>query len=87
MMSSGATRSISENSTGRLFVHSQAVDADVPGNPLIGSTMKEIPEWLEKNLPRPSQGRHAVVSYKFFSRESPLRTSGLLGPVRLEMAE
>ena len=58
-----------------------------PGNPLIGSTMKEIPEWLEKNLPRPSQGRHAVVSYKFFSRESPLRTSGLLGPVRLEMAE
>ena len=58
-----------------------------PGNPLIGSTMKEIPEWLEKNLPRPSQGRHAVVSYKFFSRESPLRTSGLLGPVRLEMSE
>ena len=45
------------------------------------------PEWLENNLPRPSQGRHAVVSYKFFSRESPLRTSGLLGPVRLEMAE
>ena len=58
-----------------------------PGNPLIGSTMKEIPEWLEKNLPRPSQSRHAVVSYKFFSRESPLRTSGLLGPVRLEIGE
>lgn len=54
-----------------------------PGNPIIGSTMKEIPEWLEKNQPRPSPGRHAVVSYKFFSKDAPLHPSGLLGPVRL----
>lgn len=54
-----------------------------PGNPIIGSTMKEIPEWLEKNQPRPSQGRHAVVSYKFFSKDAPLHPSGLLGPVSL----
>ncbi len=54
-----------------------------PGSPIIGSMMKEIPEWLEKNQPRPSQGRHAVVSFKFFSQYAPLRPSGLLGPVRL----
>lgn len=45
--------------------------------------MKEIPEWLEKNQLRPSQGRHAVVSYKFFSKDAPLHPSGLLGPVSL----
>ena len=54
-----------------------------PGSPLIGSTMKEVPEWLEKNQPRPSQGRHAVISYKFFSQYAPLHPSGLLGPVVL----
>ena len=54
-----------------------------PGSPLIGSTMKEVPEWLEKNQPRPSQGRHAVISYKFFSQYAPLHSSGLLGPVVL----
>lgn len=54
-----------------------------PGSPLIGSTIKEVPEWLEKNLPRPSQGRHAVMSFKFFSQDAPLHPSGLLGPVVL----
>lgn len=58
-----------------------------PGNPIIGSTMKEIPEWLEKNQPRPSQGRHAVISYKFFSQYAPLHPSGLLGPVTLSSGE
>ncbi|MBQ7213804.1 MAG: hypothetical protein IJS25_04665, partial [Bacteroidales bacterium] len=54
-----------------------------PGNPYIGSTIREVPEWLEKGLPRPSQGRHAVMSFKFFSSSSPLHASGLLGPVTL----
>lgn len=54
-----------------------------PGNPYIGSTIQEVPEWLEKNLPRPSQGRHAIISYKFFSKDAPLKSSGLLGPVRV----
>ena len=58
-----------------------------PGSPLIGSTMKEVPEWLEKNQPRPSQGRHAVISYKFFSQYAPLHSSGLLGPVVLAGGE
>lgn len=55
-----------------------------PGNPFIGQTIREVPEWLEKNLPRPSQGRISIASCKFFSADSPLRSSGLLGPVCLE---
>lgn len=58
-----------------------------PGSPLIGSTMKEVPEWLEKGLPRPSQGRHAVMSFKFFSKDAPLHSSGLLGPVELVVGQ
>lgn len=54
-----------------------------PGNPIVGSMMKEVPEWLEKGLPRPSQGRHAVMVFKFFSQYAPLHPSGLLGPVAL----
>ena len=36
---------------------------------------------------RPSQGRHAVISYKFFSQYAPLHPSGLLGPVVLSSGE
>ena len=54
-----------------------------PGNPVVGRMMREIPEWLQKGLPRPSQGRHAVMVFKFFDRTSPLVPSGLIGPVRL----
>ena len=58
-----------------------------PGNPVIGRTIREVPAWLEKNQPRPSQGRVSIASCKFFTTATPLRSSGLLGPVRLEMAE
>lgn len=54
-----------------------------PGSPMVGSMMKEVPQWLENNQPRPSQGRHAIVNFKFFSRYAPLQPSGLMGPVRL----
>lgn len=54
-----------------------------PGKPEVGRFMKEIPEWLQKGLPRPSQNRHTVVSFKFFKKNSPLLPSGLLGPVSI----
>ncbi len=54
-----------------------------PGNPTVGSMIREVPQWLEENQPRPSPGRHAIMSFKFFSRYAPLRPSGMLGPVRL----
>ena len=39
---------------------------------------------LSEGKPRPSQGRHTVVSFKFFTKDSPLLPSGLLRPVKLE---
>lgn len=55
-----------------------------PGKPVIGRMLAEVPQWLADGKPRPSQGRHSFVSFKFFTKETPLLPSGLLGPVTLE---
>lgn len=55
-----------------------------PGKPIVGSFMKTVPEWLRDGKPRPSQGRKAVYSFKFFTKDSPLLPSGLTGSVTLE---
>ena len=54
-----------------------------PGKPLVGQFMKTVPDWLRDGKPRPSTGRHCVVSFKFFTKDSPLLPSGLLGPVHI----
>ena len=40
------------------------------------------PDWLVNNEKRPSE-RYTFITYPFFTKESPLRSSGLLGPVKL----
>lgn len=54
-----------------------------PGSPAMGRFMKSVPEWLSKGLQRPSKNRKAVISFKFYEKDAPLLTSGLLGPVKL----
>jgi len=54
-----------------------------PNSPAIGRFMKEVPEWLSQGQPRPSK-RKAVVSFKFFEKDTPLLRSGLIGPVVLK---
>ena len=54
-----------------------------PNSPTIGRFMKEVPEWLSQGQPRPSK-RKAVVSFKFFEKDTPLLRSGLIGPVVLK---
>jgi hypothetical protein len=39
------------------------------------------PEWLLKNQKRSPTGRYAFASWKHFTKDSPLLSSGLLGPV------
>lgn len=56
-----------------------------PGSPVLGRDLLKVPEWLEKGEPRPSSGRHTVVNFKFFTADSPLLPSGLLGPVTIEL--
>ena len=54
-----------------------------PGNPVAGRFMKSIPDWLRDGTPRPSKGRKTVGCFKFFTADSPLLPSGLMGPVEL----
>ena len=44
------------------------------------------PDWLQKNEPRPSQGRYTFATWRHFTKDSPLLPSGLLGPVRIVRA-
>lgn len=49
-----------------------------------GGNLARWPEWLLKNEPRPSQRRCTFSTWKYFSKDSPLLPSGLLGPVTLQ---
>ncbi len=55
-----------------------------PGKPIVGRFLAHVPQWLAEGKPRPSQGRRTAGSFKFFTKDSPLLPSGLLGPVSLE---
>jgi hypothetical protein len=48
-----------------------------------GSFLKEFPEWFLKNAKRPSAGRYTFTTWNYFSKDSALEPSGLIGPVTL----
>ena len=50
----------------------------------VGRPLAKVPQWLLDGTQRPSKGRVAFTTYKFFNKDSPLLESGLLGPVSLE---
>jgi hypothetical protein len=50
-----------------------------------GRFLKGFPEWFVKNQPRPSKGRYCFTTWNYFTNKSPLVSSGLLGPVRLNI--
>lgn len=56
-----------------------------PGSPVAGRYLTSNPDWLVNGTPRPSQGRKTVGCFKFFTRDSSLLPSGLLGPVTLTL--
>ncbi len=56
-----------------------------PGKPVAGRYLTSNPDWLVKGLPRPSSGRKTVGCFKFFNADSPLLSSGILGPVTLKL--
>jgi len=51
-----------------------------------GWRLKEWPQWLVKNQPRPS-GRIAFASWRFYDGSETIPDSGLIGPVRLYTVE
>ncbi len=48
-----------------------------------GVPLKELPAWFRNGEPRPSSGRFCFTTWNYFNKDSPLVSSGLLGPVRL----
>lgn len=56
-----------------------------PGKPRAGCWLTSNPEWLVKGEERPSKGRKTVSCFKYFTSDSPLLPSGLLGPVTLQI--
>ena len=48
-----------------------------------GTYLKEFPDWFLKNEPRPSKGRYCFTTWNYFTKDSPLVPSGLMGPVRI----
>ena len=55
----------------------------LPGHIWGGQFLQEYPDWFLQNKPRPSKGRYCFTTWNYFSKESPLVPSGLIGPVRL----
>ena len=52
-----------------------------------GGPLKNFPDWFVKNQPRPSPGRFTFTTWNYFTKNSPLISSGLLGPVQLMSSE
>ncbi len=48
-----------------------------------GRYLKEFPDWFLKKQPRPSKGRYCFTTWNYFDKDSPLVSSGLMGPVRV----
>lgn len=55
----------------------------IPGYISGGYSLKEFPEWFLKKQPRPSKGRYCFTTWNYFTKDSPLISSGLLGSVRI----
>jgi hypothetical protein len=55
----------------------------LPGHMGNGGFLKQFPDWFVKGQPRPSKGRYCFTTWNYFTKDSPLAPSGLLGPVRL----
>jgi hypothetical protein len=55
----------------------------IPGERGLGGSLKEFPDWFLNKQPRPSKGRYCFTTWNYFTKDSPLISSGLLGPVRL----
>ena len=49
-----------------------------------GNKLKKLPDWLLNNTERPSE-RNTFSSWKHWSKDDELLTSGLLGPVKINI--
>jgi hypothetical protein len=48
-----------------------------------GGFLKRFPDWFTNGTPRPSKGRYTFTTWNYFTKDSKLEPSGLIGPVRV----
>ena len=61
----------------------QKIWKDKAGNPLpVGRMLVEFPDWILQGQPRPTR-RQTFCTWNYFTKDSPLADSGLLGPIQL----
>ena len=48
-----------------------------------GQFLREFPDWFLKHEKRSSQGRYTFTTWNYFTKDSALEPSGLIGPVKL----
>jgi hypothetical protein len=53
---------------------------------VVGRMLTEFPDWLIQGKPRPTK-RQTFSNWNYFTKDSPLMDSGLLGPVRLVVSD
>jgi hypothetical protein len=58
-----------------------------PGDQGFGGFLKEFPDWFLKKKPRGGRNRLTFTTWNYFTKDSPLAPSGLLGPVRVLIEE
>lgn len=58
-----------------------------PGHMGFGGFLQEFPEWFLKGKARPGKKRLTFTTWNYFTKDSPLAPSGLVGPVRVLIEE
>ena len=51
-----------------------------------GPAISQWPDWLVNGQPRPKTGRYTFTTWRFYTKNSPLLESGLIGPVVIRSA-
>jgi hypothetical protein len=71
------------------LIGDQALPPDEPFGEMTprGVSIGAIPQWLLNGEPKPPRTRKTFVTWQHFTATTPLRDSGLLGPVRLIFAQ
>jgi len=59
----------------------------MPGHMGFGGFLQEFPEWFLKGKARPGKKRLTFTTWNYFTKDSPLVPSGLLGPLRVLIAD
>ncbi|MGZ4960990.1 MAG: glycosyl hydrolase [Limisphaerales bacterium] len=67
----------------RLIGDEQFPDDCTPDSSWLSGRLPNWPDWFLKGQPRPEPRRQTFTTWKYYTKDSPLVSSGLLGPVTL----